>query len=239
MQVKIFKNTIDLSCFFAGLLVEKIRGIDKTDSFTMALSGGTTPRLLFECLSNNYREKIDWGKIKFFWGDERCVGPENDESNYKMARLSLLDKVPVQETNVFRVFGENDHQYEPDRYEAIVKKHVKFCTSIPQFDLMMLGLGEDGHTASIFPDNLKLFETDELFALAQNPYNKQNRITATGKLINHAALLVFIVTGESKAEMVSRVIKQSGDFSSLPASSVKPVNGEVYWLLDQKAASKL
>jgi 6-phosphogluconolactonase len=239
MTIKIFENTGELSQFFAEMLINQVNKKDETDFFSIALSGGSTPKAIFEYLSLNYKEKINWERIKLFWGDERCVEPENDESNYKMTQEFFLNHISIPEKNVFRISGEEIPEIEALSYEEIVKIQLKLKSGIPKFDLIMLGLGEDGHIASIFPDNLHLFETDKLYAATQNPYNKQNRITATGKLINNASMIVFLVIGESKAKKVSQIINKTGDGSNLPASLVKPVNGEVYWLLDDMAASGL
>jgi 6-phosphogluconolactonase len=239
MKIKISKNTDELSQFFAELIIEGTKKIGPTDLFSMSLSGGSTPKAIFNYLATNYKEKIEWNKIKIFWGDERCVAPENEESNYKMTNDFLLKHVSIPNKNIYRIKGENNPEIESHRYAEITKEQIRLNRGIPQFDLIMLGLGEDGHTASIFPDNLKLFENDNLFAPAQNPYNKQVRISATGKLINNASLIVFLVTGESKAEMVSRIINQTEGNLKFPASFVKPLSGDIYWLLDEKAASKL
>jgi len=238
MEIKIYKNNDELSRFFAEILIEGIGKLAHADFYSMALSGGSTPKALFNYLATNYKEKIEWDKIKIFWGDERCVPPDNDESNYKMTHEFLLKWVSIPNNNIFRIKGENNPEIESKRYAEIAKNQIRLKSGIPQFNLIMLGLGDDGHTASIFPDNLQLFDNDNLFAVAQNPYNKQIRISATGKLINNATLIVFLVTGESKADMVSRIIKQSEGSHLLPASYVKPLNGHIYWLLDEKAASK-
>jgi 6-phosphogluconolactonase len=239
MTIKIFKNTNELSFFFAEMLIKLVNEKEESDFFSIALSGGSTPKAIFEYISINYKEKIDWKKIKLFWGDERCVGPENDDSNYKMTREFLLKHISIPEKNIFRIKGEQNPEIEAIRYEGIVKNQLKLESGIPKFDLVMLGLGEDGHTASIFPDNLHLFETDKLIAATQNPYNKQIRITATGRLINNASLIVFMITGNSKAKIVESIINRRNEAAKLPASYIKPTNGQIYWLLDNDAAFQI
>jgi 6-phosphogluconolactonase len=237
--IKIFDNIDDLSGFFCELLVSQLNTISRDDFFSIALSGGSTPKAIFGYLAKNCGEKIPWERINFFWGDERCVSHDNDDSNYKMANDCLLSLVPVSETNVYGIIGEDDPELESQRYGELIKKKIRSYNGIPQFDLVMLGLGEDGHTASIFPDKLHLIETNKLYAATQNPYNKQYRITATGKLINNASRIVFLVTGSSKSEIVKAIINQENSSEQFPASYINPLDGDIYWLLDSAAASRL
>ena len=237
-SINIFKNIDELSNFFAQQLIKRIQNIPEGQFFSMALSGGSTPKAVFQYLAFNFRNQIAWEKILIFWGDERCVAPENEESNYRMAKESLLDQVPIPANNIFRIRGEANPSYEADRYAKVVHQHVSSQNNIPQLDFMMLGLGDDGHTASIFPGNLHLFSSDKLFEVAEHPQTKQKRITATGKLINQALTVAFLATGESKSAMVSTALDRKKEWEKLPASLVHPENGELLWLLDEKAASK-
>ena len=239
MTIKIFKNTIGIADYLIESLIQPSLNNEKTDFINIALSGGSTPTAIFTNIVEHYNNKINWQKIRLFWGDERCVPPGDDESNYKMTRKFLIDRVEIPENNIFRILGEEEPEKEALRYETLVLDKLPLKKGIPRFDLMLLGLGEDGHTASIFPGSLNLFETNNLFTSIQNPHNKQNRITATGKLINHATKIVFMVTGETKAKMVEKVIQRPDDNSKFPASHIKPVDGELYWLLDESAASLL
>lgn len=238
-KIKIFKDTDTLSQFFAQKIASEIAQKQPEDFYTIAFSGGSTPRKVFEYIALHFKTMIDWHKVLVFWSDERCVDPESDESNYRMARESLLDMVPIPANNIFRIHGEADPYTEAGRYSEIIRQNMPVKDNIPQFDLMMLGLGDDGHTASIFPGNQHLFKSDKLCEVAINPYSKQKRITVTGKIINHARTIVFLVTGESKAEMVARIIEKKEDWDKLPASLVNPTDGELIWLLDEKAANKL
>lgn len=236
---RIFNSIDELSQFFAEKLASLVKEIPPGRFFSIALSGGSTPRLVFKYMASNFRDRIDWQKVLVFWGDERCVAPESDESNFRMAKESLLEHVPIPANNIFRIKGEADPNVEADRYAEAVRQHVPSTLNIPQFDFIMLGLGEDGHTASMFPGNLHLFSSDKLFEVTENPNTKQKRITATGKMINQARHVVFLVTGESKAEMVSCIIERKDDWQKLPASKIHPENGELLWLLDDRAAMKL
>ena len=237
--VKIFKSVDELSYFFAQKLVDDIREKSSGNYYSIALSGGSTPRKVFEYIALHFKTQIDWQKVKVFWGDERCVDPENEESNYRMAKESLLDKVPIPEANIFRINGESDPSAEADRYSETIRQHVPGQNNIPQFDLMMLGLGDDGHTVSIFPGSLHLFMSDKLCEVALNPYSKQKRITVTGRIVNQARTVIFLVTGETKAEMVATIIGKKQGWEKLPAAMVNPTEGELVWLLDEPAANKL
>lgn len=238
-SVRIFKSTDDLSLFFAHKLAEGIRITKENSFFSLALSGGTTPGKVFSFLSLNFSESIEWRKVRVFWGDERCVAPESNDSNFRMAKENLLDHIPIPANQIFRIRGEAEPEIESERYTEVVKHFATSERLIPRFDLMMLGLGDDGHTASIFPVNTGLFNSDKLFEVTEHPQTKQKRITATGKLINQARDIVFLVTGENKAEMVSRIIERKPGWEQLPASLVKPVDGDLIWLLDEQAALKL
>ncbi len=237
--IKIVKSKDELADFFASFLVKQINETPGDQYFSWVLSGGSTPKMIFEKIAICYKDLIDWKKVAIFWGDERCVGPEDAESNYKMARESLLDLVPVPSSNIFRIQGESVPADEAGRYADQFLKNVNTVHGFPRADLLMLGLGEDGHTASIFPSNIQLFSSNKLFETAEHPQTKQKRITATGKIINHAKMVVVVATGENKSSVVARIVNKSNGCDLLPASFIRPEHGEVLWLLDQEAAKKL
>lgn len=237
--IKIVNSNDELSLVFAKELLARISEIPDGDFFSMALSGGSTPRTVFEFLTKKYSDKINWKKVLIFWGDERCVPPGDNESNFKMAKESFLSHISIPESNIFRIKGENDPKKEAFVYENIVKQKVSMINGIPAFDFFMLGLGSEGHTASIFPNRLELFHSEKLFDIASHPVTQQKRITATGKLINYARFIVFLVTGEAKSEIVAKILDKKSGWGNLPASLVHPENGELLWLLDDEAASKL
>ena len=238
-MIKIFDNKDQLSAFFGKMLIDGISNLEEGEYYSIALSGGSTPRAVFEYLAENYKEKIAWDRLIVFWGDERCVPPKSKESNYKMANESLLHHVPIPEQNIYRILGENDPIEESKRYADLIIEKVGSQSSAVQFDLIMLGLGTDGHTASIFPDSQHLFASDELCAVVEHPESKQKRITITGKVINTAKSVVFLVTGDAKADKVSAIVEKQKGSEKFPASEVKPTQGDLVWLLDKKAASKL
>ncbi len=238
-SIKILKNTEDLSQYFAQHIRSRISEMPEGYFFTIALSGGLTPRSVFQYMANNFREQIEWNRILLFWSDERCVAPENTESNFRMAKESLLDLVPIPANHIFRIKGEAEPSEEAVRYEELVQLNVTPYNEFPQFDFLILGLGDDGHTASIFPGHQKLFNSIRLFEVAEHPITKQKRITATGKLINHARTVAFLVTGEDKSEIVAQILEKRTGWEKLPASFVQPENGELLWLLDENAAKKL
>ena len=236
-KIQISESVEKLSEQFAQLLIEKVN--NRKDDFNIALSGGSTPKGIFEYLAAHHQRTIGWHKVKFFWGDERCVPPTDSESNYKMAYESILSRLQIPASNIFRIRGENDPQNEVKEYSEIVKKQLLLINNIPKFDLVMLGLGEDGHTASIFPNQKSLFESEQIYARAVHPETGQKRITLTGKVINNASTIVFIVTGNNKAKVVDEIINQKDNYKDYSASFILPHNGEIYWLLDKSAASQI
>lgn len=224
---------------FVNLLEDAFAGLTENTPFNLLLSGGSTPRLIFEQLTKYYDQKVDWHRIRFFWGDERCVPPDDPESNYQMARKSLLNPLSIPSSNIFRIKGENDPEAESRRYETVIKEELKDKNTVLPFDLVMLGIGEDGHTVSLFPHNLPLFHSQRLFVPSEHPLTGQKRVSATGTLINQAKKAVFLVTGAAKAEIATQIYHRTGNWEKMPASYVKPLNGELYWLFDRPAASLL
>lgn len=206
-------------------------------SYHIALSGGSTPKDVFDLLSTARYGDIDWSKVYLYWGDERCVPPTDNQSNYKMTNDHLISRVDIPATNVHRIHGEEIPAQEAERYGKIISESVTEVDGLPQFDLVMLGLGEDGHTASIFPNQIALWDSPKNCEIATHPDSGQKRITITGKLINHAKKVAFLVTGASKADKVREIIQEDGDYQVYPASKVQPSDGEVYWFLDTDAAT--
>jgi len=237
--IKIVKSVEELAQYFTSLLVLHISVTPDERTFSWLLSGGSTPRLMFRRIASEARDAIAWKKIKIFWGDERCVSPEDNDSNFKMARENFLDYVPIPSYNIFRIHGEQDPVAEAVRYGKIFSKHVEMYHGVPRADFMMLGLGEDGHTASIFPADVNLFNSDKLFEVTEHPDTKQKRITATGKIINNAKLVVILATGKSKASRVAQILNQLNGWDQLPAAQVRSEKGEVIWLIDRQAAITL
>lgn len=236
-KIQISKSVEELSEHFAQLLIEMVN--KSKDYFHLALSGGSTPKSIFEYLAAHHYKTIDWQKVNFYWGDERCVPPTDSESNYKMAYDSLLSKLQIPASNIFRIKGENDPQIEADNYSSEILNHLKIGNNFPRFDLIMLGLGEDGHTASIFPNQKSLLNSDKIYATTVHPATEQIRITITGKVINNASTVLFIATGSNKAKVVDEIINQKENYNKYPASFINLQNGKLYWLLDKAAASQI
>lgn len=236
-EIKVFSSIDELIVYFAELLKKEVN--TSGHRYNLALSGGTTPKIIFNYLADNYLTKIDWNKINFFWGDERCVPPFDEDSNYKMAFDNLLGKLDLSSENIFRIFGEAVPEEESTRYGEIIKKSVSLVKDFPQFDLVMLGLGEDGHTASIFPNQINFINSDAICAVANHPSNNQKRITVTGRVINNAKNIVFIVTGEKKSKVVYDIIGDKNNSIKYPASFINPVDGKLIWILDESAAKLL
>ena len=218
---------------FIALASTAIRDHEK---FSVALSGGSTPKSLYSVLA---RSALPWDKIFFFWSDERHVPPDHPDSNYRMAKEALLSKVPVPPENIFRVRAEEkDANVVAKDYEEALKLFFRLKPGeFPRFDLILLGLGPDGHTASLFPNTAALNETKRLVVANWVEKFKANRITFTYPVLNNAACVIFLVSGADKADMVRTVLEDGR--ADLPSQRVHPVNGRLLWLLDKGAASKL
>jgi 6-phosphogluconolactonase len=238
-MINIFPSVEKLADSFAGIISDGISGIAGDRFFHIALSGGSTPKAIFKTISANYKDKIDWSKVMIFWGDERCVAPSSDESNYKMAYDNLITNINIPGSNIHRIEAEKDPAREAERYAELVNRLVPGKISTPQFDLVMLGLGEDGHTASIFPENIYLFNSEKLFEVSRHPATGQKRITATGRLINNARQVCFLVTGAGKAERVAQILRKEPGWQDLPASLINPEEGKLFWMMDDVAGQFL
>jgi len=215
--------------FFIKLLNEK------EGSFSVALSGGNTPKIWFEYISKNHKEDIEWKKIHFYWGDERCVPQDNEDSNFGMAKSYLLDHIEIPEKNIHRILGELHPQEAADHYSKELNENLT-DSDTPLFDLVILGMGDDGHTASIFPHEIHLWESDVFCIVATHPASGQKRVSITGKVINNANAVAFLVAGENKAERVKEIFDEEPHASFYPANLVKPNNGQLHWFLDAEAA---
>lgn len=230
-EVKIYPTIGLLAEDFAEEIIAKINTSAKPGKvLNVMLSGGNTPKLLFENLAKTSSQVKNWEHVHFYWGDERCVPPDDPESNYRMAKQELFDKIQIPEANIHRIFGENNPEKEALRYASEI-------SIIPSFDLIMLGMGDDGHTASIFPNNLDLMNSSRLCEIAIHPKTGQNRITITGKVINAAKVVAFLVTGKNKAGIIADIFSKTGSYLTYPATHIHPEKGELRWLLDEEAAT--
>jgi 6-phosphogluconolactonase len=210
--------------------------------FTLVLSGGSTPRALYALLaSDELVSQIDWSRADFFWGDERCVPPDHPDSNYRMARESLLDPIHADPAHVHRMRGEE----LPERAAAAYDEHLHKFFRIPpgdpppRFDIVLLGMGADGHTASLFPGTPALAEVERWVVPNRAQPSGLPRLTLTLPVLNAAAHVQFLVAGADKAERVKQVLEQTPGADELPANAVRPTDGQLEWMLDAAAASRL
>ncbi|WP_108422976.1 6-phosphogluconolactonase [Flagellimonas amoyensis] len=236
MEIKIYKDKNEVAEQFSAYFVEKANG---KGAFHVALSGGSTPKIVFDVLAQNFADKVDWTKVHFYWGDERCVPPTDDESNYKMTVEHLFSKLDLPEGNINRILGEKDPEGEAMRYANLLEINLDRVEEVPQFDLVILGMGDDGHTASIFPHQIELWDAADHCVVATHPDSGQKRVSINGKVINTAKEVAFLVTGASKAEKVEAIIEKTQGSEMYPASLVHPTSGKLVWFLDEEAAAQL
>lgn len=235
--INVFEDVTALSKGFAELL-QQLTSLYPT--VNIALSGGSTPQAVFDYLSDHYQTTIPWERVNFFWGDERCVAPDDPMSNYGMTHRHLLSRIEaIQEKNVYRILGENEPDQEALRYGQLLTEKLSEKKDAPCFDLVVLGLGEDGHTASIFSDQIELWNDAANCVVVKHPDTGSKRVSITGRVINNALHVVFLVTGQKKAAKVQEILNKSALSSSYPASLVQPSHGSLYWFLDKEAAEKL
>jgi 6-phosphogluconolactonase len=207
--------------------------------FRLALSGGTTPRRFFETLTAPpFRGRVDWNRTRFFFVDERCVPPDHERSNFRLAKELLFDPLGVPEDRVFRMRGEEDPERAAREYEEILAKEFG-ANAPPRFDFVLLGLGNDGHTASLFPGTTAILEDRRCVAANWVGKLGEWRLTLTLPVLNAARRAVFLVTGEEKRDVVSAVAERKGGSSALPASRVQLERGSLIWILDEAAAAEL
>lgn len=227
----------ELALAAAGLFRQfALEAVEKWGMFSAALSGGTTPKRMYQILSENpFRDTTPWKKIHFFWSDERYVPLNDSKSNAGMAFKNLLDMVPVPKENIHPIPYLSTPEESALSYEKTLRDF--FTGRAPRFHLVMLGMGHDGHTASLFPHTEVLSEKErwvkEVFIKEQESF----RITLTYPIINSASNVVFLVQGKEKADALSKVVKGASGIESYPASGIHPENGELYWLIDRAAFS--
>ena len=220
-----------LSDSFALQLINWVNSSDG-DTFHLALSGGKTPSMLFALLAEKYSCVVPWQKIQFWWGDERMVDPKDPESNFGAVSKLLFTRIRISQNQIHRIKGEAAPEMEAIRYGLEIESSVPILNGWPAFDLIMLGLGEDGHTASIFPDQMQLFESDQITGIALRPNTDQQRITLTGQVLNNAKRVAFLISGESKSKVFNEIIHDSENYLKYPASHVHPF-GELHWFTDE------
>lgn len=205
---------------------------------SLCLAGGQTPRTLYRVLATEYRDEIPWPWLHLFWGDERYVPPDDAHSNYRLVRESLLDHVPIPRENVHPMPTD---LHDPEKAAAAYEQTLRgrFPTSWPRFDLVLLGMGPDGHTASLFPGSPALAEQNRWVATARASVEPRLRLTLTLPVLNRASLVFFLVTGAEKADVLRRVLAGPSEPSLYPAAAVRPEDGRVVWWVDEQAAKSL
>ena len=218
------------------------QAIARHGRFRLALSGGSTPKALYGFLAGPaFAKQLDWSRVSFFFGDERCVPPDHADSNFRMANETLLKPLKIVPDRVFRMRGEDAPDTAARHYEDGIRKEFGVTAPAwPSFDLILLGLGDDGHTASLFPQTQVLSEGQRLVVPNQAPRGVKQRLTFTAPLINHAQTVVFLASGASKAQAVRAVLEEkTADSRRYPAKLVQPENGRLIWFLDRAAAAEL
>ena len=229
-----------------GLSEEFLRALSDLSSrqhvVSIALSGGTTPMAFFEQLaadSRNYRNPIHWDRLHFFFADERCVPPDHRDSNYGMVNRSLFSRIGTFGFHTHRIYGENDAVQEAERYSSEISSVISPDEPLPLFDIIFLGIGEDGHTASIFPDRTDLLTAQRICEAVTHPVTKQARITLTGKTLLNAKRMIFLVAGTSKSALVKQIINREEAAKAYPAARIiwQSTRADIY--LDKEAANHL
>jgi 6-phosphogluconolactonase len=238
-QIQVFDTPELLAAATARRFVTLARKSSVQHPFSVALSGGSTPRRVYEMLaSDEFKSKVNWQFVHIFFGDERTVPPEDPASNYGMAVQALISRIPIPESNVHPISGAGDPHENAKNYERELREYFA-GSAWPRFDLVLLGMGEDGHTASLFPETEGISEQSAW--VVANWVEKLNefRITLTAQAINSAAQILFLVTGANKASRLAEVLNGAYRPSSLPAQLIKPEDGELIWMVDKRAAANL
>jgi len=239
-QIIVLSDLEAMSHKAAELFIDISRNcIRSRDKFSVAISGGLTPRKLYTLLGSKYYcEQVDWQHIHLFWVDERCVSKEHEESNFRMTFDTLLSKVPIPEGNIHRMKGEEAPNKAAREYEEDLRRFFGM-SGLPIFDLILLGMGEDGHTASLFPGSKSLGETARLAVPVYLGKQHRNRVTLTLPVLNNAARIIFLAAGRSKATVLAEILGDGEKKRRFPAGKINPIHGNVTWLIDQEAAGKL
>lgn len=237
-NLHIYKTPEELANEFALQLMSWIDDYSG-NAFHLAISGGKTPDLLFTILAQKYTTSKLWQKVHFWWVDERMVPPDDPDSNFGTANRLLFSQIIIHEENIHRIHGENDPEAEALSYSQQIQENLTFQNGYPTFDLILLGMGDDGHTASIFPNQMHLLDSKHICEVSVHPQSGQQRVTLTGTVINHAKKVCFIVTGLSKADRMAEIWANPKKVDLLPSSHIHPVNGNLAWYVDQAAVKLL
>lgn len=243
-KIKIVTDAEAMRKVAAETLVEHIREtLQKRAVYSVALSGGSTPSRLYALLAGDavIRDQIPWNRVHFFWGDERHVSPDHPDSNYRMADTALLSKAPIPSPNIHRIRAEDSdaHKAAAD-YEQEIRRFFKIdAGQMPRFNCVLLGMGPDGHTASLFPGTAALEETKHLVVANWVEKFQSYRITMTVPVFNNAERIIFLVSGQEKAKLLKSVLAHRRESDPYPVQLIRPEHGELIWLIDPSAASHL
>jgi 6-phosphogluconolactonase len=239
-EIRVFQTVEQLSRNAAEIFVEQAaRSIQGHGQFLVAINGGNTPMRLFQLLGTKFRDKLDWDKTHIFWGDERNVPTEDVESSYGQARTLFLQHGPISESNIHPVNGELEPAEAAAEYAQVLKQFAAAPLEYPRFDLVYLGMGEDGHTASLFPGSA-LDETEPVVpVVAKYQDRPAKRVSLTPMVFNHARVIAFMVTGEKKAATLAEVLSDRYNPELYPVQRIDPKDGKIIWLIDEDAASRL
>ncbi len=241
---QVFPTAQDMAMASARIFAARVeQAVAARGLARVAISGGSTPQATFKILAdpaNPFLTTIPWDKLFLYWVDERCVPPDHPESNYGVAKDLLLSKVSIPEANIFRMEGELDPEEAANRYESYLRNSMRLeGAESPSFDLLALGMGDDGHTASLFPHTDALNEIGRLCVANRVPQKDTWRITLTWPVINQAQEVVFEIEGPKKPDILAEVLTGSHDPERLPSQLIRPSNGKLLFLLDEVAAAKL
>ncbi len=239
LEIKIFLSPEEAAAGLAGEIKEivDVNSGKNKDTF-ISLSGGSTPKILFNIISEEYADKIDWNNVHLFWGDERCVPPDDEQSNYGMTKKYLLNNINIPEVNVHRIRGEGDPQKEVERIAGEINRVVPVKNNLPEFDLNVLGLGSDGHTASLFPGGNLKDVAQGITGVAVHPESGQKRISLTAGVLNNSRQNIFLVTGDKKSDILYEILSRKDSSKDYPAARIRAAE-ILQWYLDEKAASKI
>jgi len=239
-EIIILKSQGAVAEYAANRFVYVSKEADQKKSIIhIALSGGSTPALLFNMLtSNTYKEQIYWQNIHLWWGDERAVAPDNSESNFGLAQKLLLGKIDIPPDNIHRIKGELEPDTAANQYQHEMLNNISLISNVPAFDWTILGMGEDGHTASLFNTD-ENFYTQKLTCVTAHPQSGQKRISLSKKTLCASKYITFMVTGKNKAAKIKKILEKEKTANTFPASHIRSNNGKTVWLLDEEAGKLL
>jgi 6-phosphogluconolactonase len=239
-MVKTFKGISELSQYAARSFIEIANeSIQERGRFLVALSGGSTPMRLYELLGNQFQNEVDWSRIHFFWGDERCVPVDDAGNSYEQTKKVLFDKINIPNENTHRILSELEPDSAARAYADTLKVFADPPLAWPRFDLALLGMGDDGHTASLFPNSPMEVDSPALAVTANYQDRPANRVTLTPKVLNTSRNIIFLVAGKAKSVTLSKVLGDSYMPEELPAQRIAPEDGNLIWLIDEEAGSLL